>query len=57
MPLPQHLKAVLACPICKGALELHEEQNEAWCVPCQRIWPIKDGVPDLVPENSRSLRR
>jgi len=57
MPLPEHLKAVLACPICKEALELHEDRQETCCVPCQRVWPIKDGVPDLVPESSRPLRR
>ena len=57
MPQPEHLKAILACPLCKGALELHEEVDEARCVPCQRVWPIKDGVPDLAPESSSPLRR
>lgn len=57
MALSELLKAVLACPACKGALEFHEDRNEAWCVPCQRVWPIKDGVPDLAPESSRPLRR
>jgi hypothetical protein len=57
MTLPEHLKAILACPICKGALELREDRDEAWCVPCQRVWPIKDGVPDLALESSSPLRR
>lgn len=56
MALSEQVKAVLACPDCKGALEFHEAQGEAWCLRCRLIWPIQDGVPDLAPGSSRPLR-
>ena len=56
VPLDEQLKAVLACPGCKGRLEFHEARGEVWCLRCKLAWPIRDGVPDLVPESSSPLR-
>jgi hypothetical protein len=54
--LDDQLKAVLACPFCKGPLEFHEEWREAWCLMCRLVWPIENGVPDLVLGSSRPLK-
>ncbi len=54
--LSEQVKEALACPRCKGRLELHEPPGELWCLPCRLAWPIRDGVPDLVPGSSRPLR-
>ena len=53
--LDEQLKAALACLVCKGPLEFHEDRSELWCLECRLAWPIQDGVPDLVRENSRPL--
>ncbi|WP_317987975.1 Trm112 family protein [Hyalangium gracile] len=47
---------MLACPVCKGPLELHEDRSEVWCLRCRLAWPIREDVPDLVPGSSRPLR-
>ncbi|HYH98139.1 Trm112 family protein [Hyalangium sp.] len=47
---------MLACPVCKGQLEFHEDRGEAWCLRCQLAWPIAKGVPDLTPGSSSPLR-
>nr|WP_075306108.1 Trm112 family protein [Hyalangium minutum] len=56
MALDDQLRQVLACPLCKGQLEFHEDWGEIWCLRCQRAWPIRNGVPDLVPGSSTPLR-
>jgi uncharacterized protein len=53
--LSEQLKAVLACPVCKGQLEFHESRGELCCLRCRLVWPIRDDVPDLAPGSSRPL--
>jgi uncharacterized protein YbaR (Trm112 family) len=49
---------ILACPVCKGSLELRvvEEENEGevvsgglYCSRCRHEYPIVDTIPDLLP--------
>lgn len=48
---------ILACPVCKGDLELNvdtEEDNEIvtgslYCAKCQHSYPIVDTIPNLLP--------
>jgi len=48
---------ILCCPVCKGDLELKiykEENNEIiegefYCKKCKKNYPIRDGIPDLLP--------
>jgi hypothetical protein len=53
MQLPEWLLSKLACPRCKGPLinippELH-------CQHCRLAYPIRDGVPVLLPGEARPL--
>lgn len=49
------LMEILACPLCKGDLELvvtEETEGEVWtgyltCVACQQSYAISEGIPDL----------
>jgi uncharacterized protein YbaR (Trm112 family) len=49
---------ILCCPTCKGDLKLtilKEEENEIIegsfkCTKCNCVYPIKDGIPDLLPK-------
>ncbi len=53
---------VLACPVCKGGLELKvdvEEEEEVaegslGCRQCPETYPITDGIPNLLPPDMRS---
>jgi hypothetical protein len=44
---PELLK-ILACPVCKRDLKL--KGNELICVGCRRRYPIKNGIPYLLPD-------
>lgn len=56
------LMEILACPVCKGALELRVDKEEGpeivtgilQCQKCQEDYPIQDSVPNLLPPNLRA---
>ncbi len=55
--MKRKLNEILACPVCKGKLELKidEEKNEEiitgslTCAKCSVTYPIKEGIPHLLP--------
>jgi uncharacterized protein YbaR (Trm112 family) len=55
--MKKELMQILACPVCKGALQLNvdrEEQEEVisgslYCPQCQHLYPIVDAIPNLLP--------
>jgi len=52
---------ILACPVCKGELELTvKEENEKeivsgslYCRKCDERYPIVDTIPNLLPPEQR----
>lgn len=59
--MKRQLMEILACPLCKGTLELQvakEEGNEIVagslkCTSCKQSYTISDGIPNLLPPESR----
>lgn len=54
----KELLDILACPVCKGDLELNiEEEDEKgeivtgslYCRKCDQHYPIAEGIPNLLP--------
>ncbi len=53
---------ILACPVCKGELELSvDEENETeivagslYCPKCAVNYPIVDTIPNLLPPDQRN---
>ncbi len=43
----------LVCPICKGPLQRHGD--ELWCRADRLAFPIRDGVPVMLPDEARTL--
>jgi uncharacterized protein YbaR (Trm112 family) len=50
------LLEILACPVCKGKLELKATEGgdeitdgSLRCPECNVSYPIKDGIPNLMP--------
>ena len=51
---------ILCCPICKGDLTLTIDKEEKGdiitgtftCPQCNCTYPIKDGIPDLLPREN-----
>ena len=59
--MKKELMDILACPLCKGKLELSvEEKNEQeittgslYCPTCDERYPIVDSIPNLLPPDQR----
>jgi uncharacterized protein YbaR (Trm112 family) len=63
--MKKELMDILACPLCKGDLELRIEAEDAkgevvsgslYCGHCNERYPIEDGIPNLLPPNLRDER-
>jgi uncharacterized protein YbaR (Trm112 family) len=57
--MKKELMHILACPVCKGSLELNiteEKEGEVitgslFCKKCTHTYPITDSIPNLLPPN------
>jgi len=50
---------LLACPACKTDVSLIKYEEEKFgliCDRCQRVYPIKDGIPIMLIEESFELK-
>jgi uncharacterized protein YbaR (Trm112 family) len=55
--MKRELMKILACPVCKGDLELNVDKEEdgeiitgsLYCAKCQHSYPIVDTIPNLLP--------
>ena len=55
--MKRELMKILACPVCKGDLELSVEQEwgdeivtgSLYCSRCQHSYPIVETIPNLLP--------
>jgi uncharacterized protein YbaR (Trm112 family) len=60
--MKKELMDILACPVCKGELELTvEEEKETevitgslYCPKCQVHYPITNSIPNLLPPDLRA---
>jgi uncharacterized protein YbaR (Trm112 family) len=58
----KELMEILACPVCKGELQLKVETEEGdeiikgslLCSRCNESYPIDDAIPNLLPPQMRS---
>jgi len=59
--MKRDLMDILACPVCKGSLELmvqEEDEKEIvtgslYCKACDEYYPITDSIPNLLPPDLR----
>jgi hypothetical protein len=49
--ISQELLDILACPICKTALVLAGPEKLK-CLKCNRVYPIRNGIPILLEEEA-----
>lgn len=58
------LMDILACPMCKGDLELTVDQEEGddivegslFCPSCDERYPINESIPNLLPPELRKAQ-
>ena len=53
--MDKKLLDILACPVCKGPLEYHKEQQELVCKADRLAFPVRDGIPVMLEEEARRL--
>ena len=60
--MKKNLMEILACPVCKGELELKVEADDGdevitgslFCAKCDETYPIEDAIPNLLPPQMRT---
>ncbi|TDO12605.1 MULTISPECIES: Trm112 family protein [Halomonas] len=53
--MDKELLAMLICPLCKGKLKYHREAAELACRYDGLAYPIRDGIPVMLPEEARVM--
>jgi uncharacterized protein YbaR (Trm112 family) len=53
MALAPELKEILACPKCKGELEIREDEGQIRCPRCRLAYRIDDDIPVMLVDEAR----
>jgi uncharacterized protein len=64
MPMPTQppakidpkLLEILVCPLTKATLEYDAKKQELISRPAKLAYPIRDGIPIMLPEEARALK-
>ena len=54
-PVDPRLLEVLVCPVTRGPLDYDREAGELISRSAKLAYPIRDGVPIMLPEEARKL--
>jgi uncharacterized protein YbaR (Trm112 family) len=52
MPIAQDLLDILVCPLCKTPVHLVHDGTGLKCSDCRRVYPIRDDIPIMLPEEA-----
>jgi uncharacterized protein YbaR (Trm112 family) len=55
MPISKELLDILACPKCKGDVQLTDKQDGLVCNACKLLYPIKDDIPVMLIDEALPL--
>ncbi|MCW5201215.1 Trm112 family protein [Desulfobulbus sp. F4] len=53
--ISQKLLDIIACPECKGPVQLTEAQDSLACLACKLAYEIRDGIPIMLIEEAKPL--
>jgi uncharacterized protein YbaR (Trm112 family) len=53
MAIRQDLLDILVCPICKTPVKLLPEGSGLKCQTCKRVYPVRDDIPVMLPEEAK----
>jgi uncharacterized protein YbaR (Trm112 family) len=53
MEIPKYALDILVCPICKTRVELLSDGSGLKCVTCRRVYPVRDEIPVMLPEEAK----
>jgi uncharacterized protein YbaR (Trm112 family) len=49
------LAEILVCPRCRGKLRAQPDGGAFVCAACRVLYPVEDGIPQMLPESGRPL--
>lgn len=52
LQIPKYALDILVCPVCKARVELLADESGLKCVSCRRVYPIRDEIPVMLPEEA-----
>ncbi len=53
MPIPKELLDILVCPVCKAPVKLLTDGSGLRCDSCRRVYPVRDDIPVMLPEEAK----
>ena len=56
MELNKHLFSMLVCPLSKEKLMYDQENNELIAKKSGLAYPVKDGIPIMLPDEARKIK-
>lgn len=56
-PVDSRLLEILVCPVTKGPLEYDRDRGELVSRKAGLAYPVRDGIPVMLPEEARALER
>jgi uncharacterized protein YbaR (Trm112 family) len=57
MPIDPRLLEILCCPVCRNRVTPLANDAGLQCTGCRRIYPIIDGIPDMIAEDATTPER
>ena len=55
--ISEELLGILACPKCKGPVELTEKNEGLVCKSCRLLYEIRDEIPILLIDEAKKLEQ
>jgi uncharacterized protein YbaR (Trm112 family) len=53
MAISQELLEILVCPICKTPVKLTADNAGLKCETCKRVYPVRDNIPVMLPDEAK----
>ena len=53
MKIQQWVLDMLVCPVCKTELKVLPDESGLKCRTCRRVYPIRDDIPVMLPEDAK----
>ena len=53
MTVAQELLDILVCPVCKTKVAFTADKTGLKCPICQRVYPVRDGIPVMLPQEAK----
>ena len=53
MAVSKELLDILVCPLCKTPVQLTPDSTGLKCSTCRRVYPIRDDIPVMLPDEAR----